>query len=190
MFLDSTPGSTGLSETESRKEAVGGDAEATVHHISSSNETQGTPSKSFLIDGSFEEKARKAHATSSPELTPTGVPYPSIEGQTLTPVDSDGYPCRVAGSPPLRDSLGRPVRPVSTLSDAGLRLQSISAWYLFRKMGSTAAGREERLSAAVDEYNKEFQAVSDALDYEPAGPGDDSDAVSYTHLTLPTKRIV
>ena len=65
------------------------------------------------------------------------------------------------------------MRPVSTLSDAGLRLQSISAWYLFKKMGSKSAVREERLSDAVDEYNKQFQAVSDALDYEPAGPGDD-----------------
>ena len=174
MFLDSTPGSAGLSEAGARNEVAGEDADATVHHISSSDETQVTPRKSFLMNGSFEEKARKAHATSSPELTPTGVPYPSIEGQRLTPVDSDGYPCPVAGSPPLRDSLGRPVRPVSTLSDAGLRLQSISAWYLFRRMGSTSTVREERLSAAVDEYNQEFQAVSDALDYEPVGPGDDS----------------
>ena len=50
VFLDSTPGSTGLSETEAINDAVGGEAEATVHHISSSSETQGTPCKSFLID--------------------------------------------------------------------------------------------------------------------------------------------
>ena len=42
-------------------------------------------------------------------------------------------------------------------------------------MESTSTVREERLSAAVEEYNQEFQAVSDALDYEPVGPGDDSD---------------
>ena len=127
VFLDSTPGSAGLSET------VGGEAEATVHLVSPSIVPQGTPCDSFLLGGSFEEKARKAHATSSPELTPTGVPYPSIDGHTLTPVDSGGFPCRDAGSPSLRDSQGRPVRPLSTLSDAGLWLQSISAWYLFKE---------------------------------------------------------
>ena len=175
VFLDSTPGSARLSEAGASGAAAGEDADATVHNISSSDDAQVTPRKSFLMNGSFEETARNAHATSSPELTPTGVPYPSIEGQRLTPVDSEGYPCPVAGTSPLRDSLGRPVRPVSTLSEAGVRLQSISAWYLFRRMGLTSTVREERLSAAVDEYNQEFQAVSDALDYEPVGPGDDSD---------------
>ena len=168
-FLDSTPGSAELSGS------VGGGGEVTVHLVSPSIVPPGTPCDSFLMNGSFEEKAREAHATSSPELTPTGVPYPSIEGHTLTPVDSDGFPCRDAGSPSLRASQGRAVRPLSTLSDAGLRLQSISAWYLFKEGSPQSSVREERLSTAVEGYNKQFQAVSDALDYEPAGPGDDSE---------------
>ena len=174
VFLDSTPGSAGLMDSGAVSDVVGGDVDVTVHHIISSDESQVTPQESFLMNGSFEEKARRAHATSSPELTPTGVPYPSIEGQTMTPVGADGYPCPVAGALPLRDSLGRPVRPLSTLTEAGLRLQSMSAWCLFKKMESPSV-REERLSVAVEEYNQEFQAVSDALDYEPLGPGDDSD---------------
>ena len=170
VFSDSTPGSTVPSDAASMSDAAESAAESTVN-----TGAQSTPETSFIVTGSFEEKARRAHATSSPELTPTGVPYPRIEGQKFVPVDSEGYPCPVAGSPPLRDSMGRPVRPVSTLSEAGLRVQSISAWYLFRETELAPVVKECPLSAVVNEYNKEFQAVSDALDYEPVAQGDDSD---------------
>ena len=153
---------------------AGGDADVTVYHVISSDESQATPPKSFVMDGSFEEKARTAHALSSPELTPTGVPYPSIVGQTIAPVDADGYPLPIAGTIPLPDSQEQPTRPVSTLTEAGLRLQSASAWQLFRQMESSSI-RGVRLSVAVGDYNHEFQADSEDLDYEPVISGDDSD---------------
>ena len=142
---------------------AGGDADATVYHVISSDDSQVTPPKSFIMDGSFEEKAKKAHAQSSPELTPTGVPYPRIVGQKIIPVDAGGYPMPVAGTPPLLDSLGHPIRPVSTLTEAGVRMQSALAWNLFRMM------------------------ESDDWDYEPVIHDEDSDVseIILPKLTVP-----
>ena len=99
----------------------------------------------------------------------------SIDGRTFTQVDFRGQPCLGVESPSLRATQERPVRPGSTLTTAGIRIQSISAWSLFKEGSSTPTVRGGELSAAVDGYNREFQAVTDALDYEPVGPGDVSE---------------
>ena len=173
-FLDSTPGSAGMMGSGNVSDLAGGSADVTVCHVISSDESQATPPRSFLMGGSFEEKARTAHALSSPELTPTGVPYPSVVGQTISPVDADGYPLPIAGTTPPPDSQGQPSRPVSILTEAGVRLESASAWRLFRQMVSSPI-RGVRLSAAEGDYNLELKAGSEDLDYEPVVSGDDSD---------------
>ena len=62
-----------------------------------------------------------------------------------------------------------PSRPVSTLSRDGLRLQSLAAWDMFRDVNTTHFRAETGLIEAVNRYNREFMAESDALDYESSG---------------------
>ena len=160
-FLDSTPGLSDLS-----------DPEVIAHLVSPPDEPRVTPCGSFLISGSLERKARIAHASSSPELSPTGAPYPSIDGRNFTQVDFRGQPVLGEESPSLRATQER---PVSTLTTAGIQIQSLSAWGLFTEGSSTPTVRGGDLSVAVDGYTRQFQDETNALDYEPVGPGDVSE---------------
>ena len=141
MFLDSTPGLSDLS-----------DPEVVVHLVSPPDEPRTTPCGSFLISGSLEKKFRTVHASSSPELSPTGAPYPSINGHTFTQVDFRGQPVLGEESPSLRATQEGPSRPVSTLSPAGIQIQSLSAWGLFTEGSFTPTVRGGDVSVNVDEY--------------------------------------
>ena len=154
-----------------------------MHLVSPSDEPRTTPCGSFLISGSVEKKFGIAHASSSPKLSPTlsptGAPYPRIDGHTFTQVDFRGQPVSGEGSPPLRATQGGPSRPVSTLSMEGIQLQSLSAWGLFTEASSTEASSTPttggNVSVTVDGDTRQFQDETNTLDYEPVGPGDVSD---------------
>ena len=175
-MTESTPDRGGVPVSYSMSFGQGPQSPAGVsgHLVSPPRQQHGTSIGSFVLSGSFEEEARIASAASTPEPSPTGVPYPSIAGQTIVPVDLRGIPHHNIGSPSLRSTRERPHRPISTLSRAAIRAQSFSAWDLFRDVTAAPFEVNDGLVEAVDRYNRAFKAESDALDYEPAEPGDSS----------------
>ena len=97
------------------------------------------------------------------------MPYPIVDGHTIVPVDRRGFPATSPRSPSFRAPQLSPSRPVSILTRDGLRLQSMSAYDMFRDVNTTPFRAENGLIEAVNRYNREFMAESDALDYETSG---------------------